>query len=345
MADKKKMSVAEMLAAARKADGDGGAQDSTPEPEAPEAEVASAEKSTAKRVPAKPIAKPGSAERPSAADILAMARAGKGGGEKPAAAKTQAKAKASAKKQAPAKKPAAAKKQAEPRDTASILASARKSSKPGPMSKAEAAAKSPSGKGTPAKAKPKIIVPPMPVKPAYAQPATVKKSAKAKGAVDEDRRSFLGVGFWTLGGVCAVWTLATVKFMFPNVLREPPSKFKVGLPDSISPGQVQTKYKAQFAVWVTNTTYHGQQQLVALKSVCTHLGCTPNWLEAEQKFKCPCHGSGFYQDGINFEGPAPRPLERYAIRIADDGQVEIDKSQIFQEEMGQWKDPACFISV
>ena len=51
------------------------------------------------------------------------------------------------------------------------------------------------------------------------------------------------------------------------------------------------------------------------------------WLDAEQKFKCPCHGSGFYKDGINFEGPAPRPLERYAIRVAEDGQLEVDKSR------------------
>ena len=36
----------------------------------------------------------------------------------------------------------------------------------------------------------------------------------------------------------------------------------------------------------------------------------PNWLDGEQKFKCPCHGSGFYMTGVNFEGPAPRPLER-----------------------------------
>jgi cytochrome b6-f complex iron-sulfur subunit len=75
------------------------------------------------------------------------------------------------------------------------------------------------------------------------------------------------------------------------------------------------------------------------------LGCTPNWLEAEQKFKCPCHGSGFYMDGVNFEGPAPRPLERYAIHLAADGQIEIDKSKTFQEEMGQWTDPSCFIPV
>jgi cytochrome b6-f complex iron-sulfur subunit len=108
---------------------------------------------------------------------------------------------------------------------------------------------------------------------------------------------------------------------------------------------VETKFKAQFAVWIINTEYEGQQQIVALKTVCTHLGCTPNWLEAEQKFKCPCHGSGFYKDGINFEGPAPRPLERYAIRIADDGQLEVDKSRIFQQEMGQWSDPSSFVPV
>ena len=98
-------------------------------------------------------------------------------------------------------------------------------------------------------------------------------------------------------------------------------------------------------MWIVNAEYNGQQQIFALKIVCTHLGCTPNWLEAEQKFKCPCHGSGFYKDGINFEGPAPRPLERYAIGIASDGSIEVDKSHTFQEEMGAWNDPASFIPV
>jgi cytochrome b6-f complex iron-sulfur subunit len=131
--------------------------------------------------------------------------------------------------------------------------------------------------------------------------------------------------------------------MFPNILREPPSRFKVGSPDQFAPGQVETKYKAQFGVWIVNTEFQGEQEIVALRSVCTHLGCTPNWLEAEQKFKCPCHGSGFYKDGVNFEGPAPRPLERFAISIANDGQIEVDKSRTFHEEMGQWADPACYI--
>ena len=98
-------------------------------------------------------------------------------------------------------------------------------------------------------------------------------------------------------------------------------------------------------MWVVRHVYEGRPQIFALKAVCTHLGCTPVWLEGEQRFKCPCHGSGFYKDGIHFEGPAPRPLERFAIRIAEDGQLEVDKSREVQEELGQWTDPDCFVDV
>ena len=73
--------------------------------------------------------------------------------------------------------------------------------------------------------------------------------------------------------------------------------------------------------------------------------CTPNWLEADKKFKCPCHGSGFRITGVNFEGPAPRPLERWAIKKSEDGQIIVDKSRKFQKELGQWDDPGSYILV
>jgi cytochrome b6-f complex iron-sulfur subunit len=233
------------------------------------------------------------------------------------------------------------------KDTGSILAAARKEHKPGPMTKAEAAAKlKPEAEAKPKAAKP--VLPPMPAKPDYAKP---KPKTKDAAAAAEDRRSFLsfavgsflGAGFTSLAATAGLWTLGTARFMFPNVLIEPPSRFKVGFPSDFAPGMVEEKFKAQFGVWVVKSEYQGQVQIYALRTVCTHLGCTPNWLEGEQKFKCPCHGSGFYKDGINFEGPAPRPLERYAIHLADDGQLEIDKSKMFQEEMGQWKDAASFV--
>ena len=135
--------------------------------------------------------------------------------------------------------------------------------------------------------------------------------------------------------------------MFPNVLAEPPSTIKIGLPSRYEPEEVSERFKAEWGFWVVRIEPRtsGQDIIYALQSVCTHLGCPPNWLAAEQKFKCPCHGSGFYITGINFEGPAPRPLERFKVALADDGQIMVDKSQTFQQEVGQWADPDSFIPV
>lgn len=371
MAEKKKLSVAEMLAAARKqgAVGGGGAASDAPPPAAEEtkpAEAAPAE--PVAEAPAAPAAekpaeekKPAPAAKPaggkmSVAEMMAAARAAgaaKAGGAAPAAA---AAPKPPVEKKEPAPKPAAAEKKEKPaagptvggpKETSSILAAARKGAKPGPMTKAEAAAmekpeaeaKAPSSKG---------VVPPMPQKPDYAKP-----KAAAKKGEEETRRGFVGllfgsmlsVGYTAMAATAGLWTLGFARFMFPNILTEPPSQFKVGFPSDFAPGKVEEKFKAQFGVWIVNTEYNGTPEIFALRTVCTHLGCTPNWLEAEQKFKCPCHGSGFYKDGINFEGPAPRPLERYAISVADDGQLQVDKSKLFFEEMGQWVDPQCFVSV
>jgi cytochrome b6-f complex iron-sulfur subunit len=190
----------------------------------------------------------------------------------------------------------------------------------------------------------------MPAKPEYARvvavadDGTTRRSffAAAAGALFG---SSLAVGFTSLAVVHLMWGLGLARFMFPNILIEPPTRFKVGFPDSLSPGQVETKFIPQFGVWIVRYEYDGAPMIYAIKSVCTHLGCTPNWLEAEQKFKCPCHGSGFYKDAINFEGPAPRPLERYAISLAEDGQLLVDKSRTFQQELGQWKDPASYVPV
>lgn len=347
MADKK-MSVAEILAAARKADAQGGAAETPPAETTPKEEAA-AEKPKPSAKPSAPAStKPGAGGRPSVAEMLAMARGEKQAAAAPAAAKEKAAPKPAAAKAPPAKKEAAPAK-SEPVDTQSILAAARKDVKPGPITKAEAQAKaSPvAADAKKAKAKEAIVVPPMPVKPAYAKPGALKAAKEATA----ERRAFLfgmsalAVGFTALSATAAAWALGTVRFMFPNILREPPSKFSVGTPDKFPPGQVEERFKAQFGVWIVNTEYNGQQEIFALKSVCTHLGCTPNWLEAEQKFKCPCHGSGFYKDGINFEGPAPRPLERYAISIGSDGTIQVDKSRTFQQEMGAWDDAASFIPV
>src|SRR4051794_31412613 len=120
MADKKK-SVADILAAARKADAKGGSAD-TPATEAAPNEAAAEAVPAAK--PTAPAAKkPAGGGRPSVAEMMAMARGDKQGSAAPLAPKEKPAAKPAAPvaKAAPAKKEAAVAKAA-PVDTQSILA-------------------------------------------------------------------------------------------------------------------------------------------------------------------------------------------------------------------------------
>ncbi len=162
---------------------------------------------------------------------------------------------------------------------------------------------------------------------------------------DLTRRGFFSwaavgwVSFTVAMGACGA---ALNRFLYPNVLFEPPTRFKVGRPEDFPPGVVDERFKESRGIWVVNN----DGQIYALIAICTHLGCPPNWLAAQNKFKCPCHGSGYYRDGVNFEGPTPRPLERAAISVDPaDGQVIVDKARKFLHEAGQWTDPASFIDV
>ena len=140
------------------------------------------------------------------------------------------------------------------------------------------------------------------------------------------RRGWMGLAWGAFTASSAGCLAATGRFLFPNVLNEPPQQFTIGFPDEYAEG-VDERWKDRFGVWVVRTPfddYHEASGFYALLVTCTHLGCTPNWLAAESKFKCPCHGSGFRPTGIHFEGPAPRPLERARIVLAEDGQILID---------------------
>lgn len=145
---------------------------------------------------------------------------------------------------------------------------------------------------------------------------------------DNPRRRFLLKAAW--GGIAAFLLGSTAivgRFFFPRVLFEPPTKFKIGKPSEFLPGTVDTRFKEKYGVWVVRDE---ENKIFAIKTVCTHLGCTPNWIESRNKFKCPCHGSGFLRSGLNVEGPAPRPLDRFKIKLGDDGQILIDKGIIYR---------------
>jgi cytochrome b6-f complex iron-sulfur subunit len=186
---------------------------------------------------------------------------------------------------------------------------------------------------------------------AAARTAPAPATAKAATRDPDDssplltRRAWLGLAWGAFSAASAAALAATGRFMFPNVLNEPPQQFKAGFPTEYGVG-VDERWKEKYGVWLVRTTDDIDNHVpgfYSLSVTCTHLGCTPNYLSAENKFKCPCHGSGFRLTGVNFEGPAPRPLERVRIVLAEDGQILVDKSRHFQRELGQWTDPEAFL--
>jgi len=157
--------------------------------------------------------------------------------------------------------------------------------------------------------------------------------------IDSRRRRFV----WTMvTGFLVAWFLAFFRFFLPRTLFEPNTVFKIGYPSEFALG-VDTKFQQKYRIWVDRTP----DRLFVIYARCTHLGCTPDWKPSENKFKCPCHGSGYDSEGVNFEGPAPRPMDRAHIELAPDGQILVDTAKLYSWPKGQpshFNDPGAFLT-
>ena len=80
------------------------------------------------------------------------------------------------------------------------------------------------------------------------------------------------------------------------------------------------------SAWVVKTT---ENSITAFAPQCTHLGCAYHWDEGMKNFLCPCHTSTFDLQGHVLSGPAPRPLDRYAVKIENNHLFigEVQKAQ------------------
>jgi cytochrome b6-f complex iron-sulfur subunit len=145
--------------------------------------------------------------------------------------------------------------------------------------------------------------------------------------INQGRRRFAWAAF---AAFMTAWFIAFFRFFLPRTLFEPATSFKIGYPADFGLG-VDTKFQQKFRIWVDRTP----DRIFVIYARCTHLGCTPDWKPAENKFKCPCHGSGYDSEGVNFEGPAPRPMDRAKVEIAPDGQILVDVSKLYQWPKGQ----------
>jgi cytochrome b6-f complex iron-sulfur subunit len=178
-------------------------------------------------------------------------------------------------------------------------------------------------------------------------PPAAKTVSKPAGAVVEStpdppvNKMRRRIVWASVVGFLTTCFLMFLRFFLPRSILEPSSKFSVGFPSDYALG-VDTKWQQQYRIWVDKTS----DRVFVIYARCTHLGCTPDWKASENKFKCPCHGSGYDSEGINFEGPAPRPMDRAYVELDAEGQIVVDIGRLYKwpkGEKNEFNDPGAYI--
>ncbi len=121
----------------------------------------------------------------------------------------------------------------------------------------------------------------------------------------------------TFGGLAG----ASIRYVIPNVLYEPPLTFKVGRPEDYPEGVDYIDDKRIFIIRQGNL-------FKAVSAVCTHLGCSLQWAAERNRFECPCHGSLFNARGQVTAGPAQNALPWYEVNLTSDGRLLVDESRL-----------------
>ena len=133
------------------------------------------------------------------------------------------------------------------------------------------------------------------------------------------RRKLIGYA-WIAAGALAIGELifGTFAFLWPRKKENKGEKILIaGKAQDFRVGDVV--YFRKERVFVGRT----EQGFLAFSAVCTHLNCVVNWNEIQKKFECPCHGAKFNSMGEVLEGPPPRPLDLYPLKIVEE-KVVID---------------------
>lgn len=141
------------------------------------------------------------------------------------------------------------------------------------------------------------------------------------------RRGFLAFA-WAAAGVALFGQAATALFRFfqPRVEKGGfGGKVIAGLVEEFEPGTISHVAKGRF--FISRLDDGG---LLAMWHRCTHLGCTVPWRDDLGHFHCPCHSSVFNTVGEVLSGPAPRPLDLFAVEMDEEGMLIVDTSSPIQ---------------
>jgi cytochrome b6-f complex iron-sulfur subunit len=182
---------------------------------------------------------------------------------------------------------------------------------------------------------------------------------KFRTRAETTRRQFLLLmGTLASTGAVIFGSVEVLKFMFPAATGDAPQQFKTNFTFDDLTGGVDSNGRAKAGATVRSITADRVSVVVddggiyAVYLVCTHLGCTPNYVpnvvtgsgvpdnvaaargdrsgseQIPNGWACPCHGSRYYIDSTNFYGPAPRPMDWVSISVSPDNFFVIDRGNI-----------------
>jgi menaquinol-cytochrome c reductase iron-sulfur subunit len=154
------------------------------------------------------------------------------------------------------------------------------------------------------------------------------------------RRRFMTGTAHTAGAVAAgAFTLPALGFALGPIFKKTPHTWEtvgatgafsednytavvVTLTAGIGEAGKTTVYVRKFNPKIDTDAYDRGTQFIAISSRCAHLGCPVRWVDAAERFICPCHGGVYDLLGRRVGGPPVRPLDRFYTRVAA-GQVQI----------------------
>jgi Rieske Fe-S protein len=147
------------------------------------------------------------------------------------------------------------------------------------------------------------------------------------------RRRFMTVSSQAAGGIAAAsFALPALGFAIGPIFKEAPHTWEsVGPTDmfsennyiptviTLTPG-IGEAGKTTVYVRRRNATIDVDKTdrdtlYIAISSRCAHLGCPVRWVDAAERFICPCHGGVYDLLGRPVGGPPVRPLDRFYTRV------------------------------
>jgi cytochrome b6-f complex iron-sulfur subunit len=181
---------------------------------------------------------------------------------------------------------------------------------------------------------------------------------KMRARAEATRRQFLMImGGFAAAGASLFGGIEVLRFMFPQASSNAPALFKTSftfaqLTGGVVGGKAVTPVNVLSETDKRVTVVLDDAGIYAVYLVCTHLGCTPNYVTdvttgsgvspsvaeargvrtSDQRlpngWACPCHGSRYFIDSTNFYGPAPRPMDWVNIEVTPDGYFAVDRATL-----------------